>query len=94
METVCVRMNIEDIDFFAKVLKEKKSSVLRELVNEGKKIKAVTLYKEGKVSLGLGAKLAGLILSEFIDLLREQQITLNITQEDVEEALKTARQVW
>ncbi len=55
--------------------------------------KEVNLYKEGKVSLGLGARLAGLILSEFIDLLREQQVTLNLTQEDVQEALETARKV-
>lgn len=94
METLSVRINTEDLNFFAKVLKEKKSVVIRELVEEGKKQKAAQLFKEKKVSLGLGAKLAGLTLSEFIDLLKENNIVLNIEKEDVEEALKTARKVW
>jgi len=57
-------------------------------------IKAIHLYKDKKVSLGLGAQLAGVTLSEFIDLLKEYNITLNITKEDVDEALTTARKVW
>ena len=58
-----------------------------------KKHKAVELYKMKKVSLGLGAKLAGVTLSEFIDLLREHNVYLNLEKEDVEKALKTARKV-
>ncbi|MBI1971014.1 UPF0175 family protein [Candidatus Woesearchaeota archaeon] len=56
-------------------------------------MKALTLFKQRKVSLGLGAKLAGITLSEFIDLLKECNIQLNLDQEDVEEALQTARRV-
>ena len=44
--------------------------------------KAVELYKERKVSLGLGARLAGLSLSEFLDALREHNVTLNLEKED------------
>ena len=58
-----------------------------------KKYKAVDLYKMEKVSLGLGAKLAGVTLSEFIDLLKEHNVYLNLEKEDVEQALKTARKV-
>ena len=60
---------------------------------QGKKHKAVELYKMKKVSLGLGAKLAGETLSEFIDLLKEHNVYLNLEKEDVEQALKTARKV-
>lgn len=59
----------------------------------GKKYKAVELYKIKKVSLGLGAKLAGVTLSEFIDLLKEHNVCLNLEKEGVEQALKTARKV-
>lgn len=59
----------------------------------GKKHKAVELYSMKKVSLGLGAKLAGVTLSEFIDLLKEHNVYLNLEKEDVEQALKTARKV-
>jgi len=43
--------------------------------------------------LGLGAKLAGVSLSEFIDLLKEHNADLNLEKGDVEQALKTARKV-
>lgn len=66
---------------------------MRELVNSGKKHKAVELYTMKKVSLGLGAKLSGATLSEFIDLLKEHNAYLNLEKEDVEQALKTARKV-
>ena len=59
----------------------------------GKKHKAVELYKAKKVSLGLGAKLADVNLSEFIDILKEHNAYLNLEKEDVEKALATARKV-
>ncbi|HLD05147.1 MAG TPA: UPF0175 family protein [Candidatus Nanoarchaeia archaeon] len=55
--------------------------------------KAVELYKGKKVSLGLGARLAGITLSEFINLLKEHNVYLNLEKEDIEQALKTARKV-
>lgn len=93
METVSSRLDLETVNLFGKVLNEKRSEVVRELVNAGKKHKAVELYKMKKVSLGLGAKLAGTTLSEFIDLLKEHNVYLNLEKEDVEQALKTARKV-
>ena len=93
METVSSRLDLDAVNLFGKVLKEKRSEVVRELVESGKKSKAVELYREKKVSLGLGAKLAGLTLSEFIDLLRYINAYLNLEKEDVEQAIKTARKV-
>ncbi len=94
METVSSRLDLETINLFGKILKEKRSEVVRELVESGKKHKAVELYKMKKVSLGLGGKLAGVSLSEFIDLLKEHNVDLNLEKEDVEQALKTARKVF
>ena len=93
METVSSRLDLDAIKLFGQVLKEKRSEVVRDLVESGKKHKAVELYKEKKVSLGLGAKLASVTLSEFIDLLKEHNVYLNLEKEDVEQALKTARKV-
>jgi predicted HTH domain antitoxin len=93
METVSSRLDLETVNLFGKVLNEKRSEVVRELVESGKKSKAVELYKTKKVSLGLGAKLAGVTLSEFIDLLKERNVYLNLEREDVEQALGTARKV-
>ena len=93
METVSSRLDLETINLFGKILKEKRSEVVRELVTAGQKHKAVELYKMKKVSLGLGAKLADVTLSEFIDLLKGYDVYLNLEKEDVEQALKTARKV-
>ena len=93
METVSSRLNLETIKLFGQVMNERRSEVVRELVNAGQKHKAVELYKMKKVSLGLGARLAGVTLSEFIDLLKEHNVYLNLEKEDVEQALKTARSV-
>lgn len=94
METISVRINTKDLKTFSNVLQKKKSTVLRELVEEGKKHKSVHLYKDKKVSLGLGARLAGVTLSAFIDLLKEHNVNLNLEKEDIDEALKTARKIW
>ena len=93
METVSARLDLETLNLFEKLLDEKRSFVVRELVEAGKKHKAVELYKEKKVSLGLGAKLAGVTLSEFIDLLKEDNVSLNLEVGDVEKALETVRKV-
>lgn len=93
METVSIRINdVRQLDTFKKILNEDRSGVIRELVEEGRTFKAIKLYKDGKVSLGLGARLAGITLSEFIDVLKDYNITLNIELEDVKLALEhTAR---
>lgn len=93
METVSSRLDVEPLDLFGRVLGEKRSQIVRELVESGKKHKAVELYKARKLSLGLGAKLAGVSLSEFIDLLKEHNVYLNLDKEDVAQAIKTARKV-
>lgn len=93
METISARLDIESVSLFEKVLGETRSEVVRSLVESGKKEKAVELYKAKKVSLGLGANLAGLTLSEFIDLLGQHNVDLNLKKEDVSMALATARKV-
>ncbi|HLC63529.1 MAG TPA: UPF0175 family protein [Candidatus Nanoarchaeia archaeon] len=93
MQTVSSRLDVETLSLFENVLMEKRSEVVRTLVELGKKSKAVELYKRKKVSLGLGAKLAGVSLSEFIDLLKEHNVFLNLEKGDVEKALSTSRKV-
>jgi predicted HTH domain antitoxin len=54
-------------------------------------MKSIELYKQGKVSLGLGAKLAGLSISEYMDLLKEYKIQINVDIDDAKKALEYAR---
>lgn len=91
METISIRLkNPEELDSFGKILKENRSAVVRDLLEEGRKMKALTLYKNRKISLGLAAKFSGLSLSEFLDLLEEYHLHLNITLEDAKQAMKHA----
>lgn len=54
-------------------------------------MKSIELYERGKVSLGPGAKIAGLSISEYIDLLKEYKIQINLDIDDAKKALEYAR---
>lgn len=94
MEILSVRLKrLKELDYFSKLLNENRSEVVRELVEEGRKLKAIELYKQRKVSLGLASKLSGLTLSEFLDLLEEYNVKLNLTLEDAKEAMRHAEDI-
>lgn len=94
METVSIRLdNIDAIDSIGKLLKENRSAMVRDLIEEGKKMKSIKLYKEKKVSMGLAAALAGINLSDFIDLLEEYNLPLNLTLDDAKAAMKHAERL-
>ena len=47
MEVISVRLKrLKELDYFSKLLNENRSEVVRDLVDEGKKLKALELYKE------------------------------------------------
>lgn len=67
------------------------SEMLRELIDEGRKMKSIELYKQGKISLGLGAKIARLSISEYMDLLKRYWVRINVDIEDARNSLEYAR---
>lgn len=93
MEIVAARLDTKNIEQFQKVTSQNKSEVVRDLVEAGRKHRAVELYHERKISLGLGAKLAGVPLSEFFELLAEHNVDLNITIDDVNAGIETAKKI-
>lgn len=64
---------------------------MSELIDECKLAESIDLYKHGKISLGLGAKIARLSISEYIDLLKEYKAQINIDIDDAKKALEYAR---
>ncbi len=90
MEIVASRLDTAGIRQFQKLTHKNKSAVVRVLVEAGRKHQAVELYKEKKVSLGLGARLAGVRIGEFFELLAEHNVDLNVTIDDVRAGLKAA----
>ena len=94
MEIISVRLKrLKELDYFSSLLNENRSEVVRELVEDGRKLKALELYKNRKISLGLASKLSGLALGEFLDLLEEYNVKLNLTLEDAKEAMKHAEEL-
>ncbi len=66
----------------------------RELPGFIKKTLAVELYREGKLSLGKAAELAGVSNKwEMVTLLNERNVPLRYTAEDAENDLKTLKEV-
>ncbi len=52
---------------------------------------ALELYREGRVSLGKAAELAGLSLREFLYELRSRRVSLNYDLEEFEKDMETVR---
>jgi predicted HTH domain antitoxin len=60
----------------------------------GRMMLALRRYEEGKFSSGKAAEIAGMSLSEFMDLLSEFGIKGRITYEDYLEAFEHVKEVW
>lgn len=54
-----------------------------------RKLIALELFREKKISLGKASEVAGLPVGEMMTLLREREITLNYSAEDLEKDLET-----
>ncbi len=65
----------------------------RKLEDELKLLIALELYREGRVSLGKAAEIAGLSLREFLYELRSRSIPLNYDLEELEQDLKIVREL-
>ena len=73
-KTLSIRMDQENYEFVRKIAKESKEDVskaVREMVDLGRLMFAIENYKKGKASIGRAAELAGVSISEMIELLSE-----------------------
>ena len=68
-----------------------KSSVVRELLMEGMKYKALLAYREGTLSLSVLSRTLGMSLSEAVDLLAMFGLQAPLSYDDYLHGLETAR---
>ena|SRR3989344_3275015 len=85
--------DIEVINQIARKTDKDKSTTVRELVELGKIYFAITQYKEGAISLGRAAEIAGVTISEMMDILSKLGIKNNIELEDYLEGQKLADEI-
>lgn len=95
-DVVTVRLPKEDINAIEKIAlgtAKDKSTTLRELVEQGRIYFAITEYKEGKISLGKAADIAGVSIAEMMDLLAKLGIKSNIEVDDYLEGEEAIREI-
>ena len=90
MEFISFRADKElkkQMEVLAKLENKNKSDEYREIflmgLEEKKKDIALKEYQTGKISLGKAAELAGLTSWEFLQLLKERNIPMNITKDEI-----------
>lgn len=96
-KTVSIRLEADDYTFLsrlAEAAREDLSTAIRDLIARGRVLLALDRYREGKASLSKAAEVAGVSVSEIMDLLAEHGIPSDLHVEDYRESLRTLREVW
>lgn len=77
----------------AELLNEDKSSVIRKALREGlhdiRVRVAIQRYQSGELSMKQAARVADVSLSEWFDVARENNLTTQLTPEDIERDVET-----
>lgn len=96
-KTVSLRLGADDYDFLndlAETEKEDLSTAIRDLIARGRVFLALEWYRQGKASLSRAAQVAGVPISEMLDLLVKHGIPSDLHVEDYREGLETLRKIW
>ena len=96
-KTVSIRLEADDYNFLrtlAEADKEDLSTAVRDLVARGRVLLALERYRDGKASLSKAAEVAGLSVSEMLDVLAEHGVGTDLGVEDYRKSLETLREVW
>jgi len=96
-KTMSIRIDKENHDFVKGLAKEVKadlSSTMRELIDKGRVHLAIEEYKKGNASLGRATRLAGVSVSEMIDILSEYGVKSNLDEDDYRAGLKNLEGVY
>jgi predicted HTH domain antitoxin len=94
---VSIRLEADDYQFLsslAEAEKEDLSTAVRNLIGRGRVFLALERYRDGKASLSKAAELAGVPVSEMMDLLAEHGIPADLGVEVYRESLLALREIW
>ena len=96
-KTMSIRMDPENYKFLTGMSREARSDLskaVRDLVTRGRVLLAVEKYKNGEVSLGRAAEVAGVPVGQMMNLLEEFGVPCRINQEDYRQSLANLAKVW
>jgi predicted HTH domain antitoxin len=84
-KTMSIRMDRDIYEFLSEITKEERSDLsktVRDLVTRGRLLLAIEKYREGEVSLGRAAELAGISVGQMMTVLSEFGVESRIEKED------------
>ena len=91
-ETISVRIPREDLKMIeeaSKFVKRKRSDVLRQIVELGVKqvmlVIALEIFQKNEATAWKAARLAGIPLTQFLDILAERKINFHYTKKELRE---------
>ena len=96
-KTLSIRVDADDYAFLSHLAAEEHANVsqaVRILVEKGRLMLAIEDYRAGKVSLCKAAEVAGLSISETIDLFTQHGVPANLEYDDYLQSLKNVQKVW
>ena len=96
-KTMSIRIDKEKYDFVKSLAKEERgdlSSAVRDLIDKGRTHLAIEEYKKGNASLGRASRLAGVSISEMIDILSEYGVKSNLDEEDYRAGLQNLETLY
>ncbi len=96
-KTLSIRVDTDDYAFLSCLTEAEKANVsetVRDLLRKGRLMLAMEQYRAGKASLGKATEIAGLPISETIDLFVEYGIPVNLDFDDYRQSLEHTRRAW
>ena len=96
-KTMSIRIDKDDYDFVTHLATEENedlSSAVRELIELGRIHFAIEEYKKGTASLGKAAKIAGVSISEMMDILSDYGVKCNLDDEDYRRSIENLEALY
>jgi predicted HTH domain antitoxin len=96
-KTMSIRMDRENFEFLSELTKQERSDLsktVRELVTRGRILLAVEKYRDGEVSLGRAADLAGMSVGQMMKTLSDYGVESRIEKEDYLQGLNHLAKSW
>jgi predicted HTH domain antitoxin len=96
-KTLSIRIADNDYKFLFSLAKEDREDVskkVRQLVDLGRVMLAIKKYKNSEASIEKAARIAGVSISEMMDILSEYGVEANIEYEDYLKGLKSLEKIW
>lgn len=96
-KTMSIRIDEEDYDFVKRLAtaeREDISAAVRELIDLGRIHFAIEEYKKNTASLGKAAEIAGVSISEMMNILADYGVKSNLDDEDYRIGLKNLEAIY